>query len=297
MTKQSATVHHLHPRCSPLERVLDHIGAHLDQPLSIAVLAELAGFSPFHFARLFASQMGESPMSHVRRRRMQLAVRRLNEDPPPDLIELAFECGFDSQEAFTRAFKQSVGVTPGRFKRNAQAMRDMMEMPMQPVATPGANLTMRDGVHRRPAFRVAGLSLSLEGGNAARIPSLWQKMVARLPLPGQFGGEGYGVCYGGDGESGAMRYIAGFAVAREAKLPADLATLDIPAQSYRVFRLALDGASLHPQMQAAMREIFETRIPQAGWQLTGGPDLEVYGADFNPTRQGESVEFWIPVRG
>jgi AraC family transcriptional regulator len=297
MEASRRNLHLVHPRTPLLERVLRHVAAHLDQPLSVASLADVAGLSPFHFARLFTALVGESPMSHVRRRRMQLAVRRLSEGAPPDLVQLAFECGFDSQEAFTRAFKASLGVTPGRFKRNTAAIREMMAMPMIPADAPQGNLAILDGVRTRAAFKVAGATLPLDRDSAARIPEVWRDLLRRLPLPGQLGGEGYGVCWTGDAESGGMTYLAGFAVAAGAKLPPDLATLDIPAQNYRIFRLTLDGSSLHPQMQAAMREIFESRIPEAGWELSGGPDLEIYEADFNPTQKGGTVEFWVPVKG
>lgn len=287
----------LRPALSPLERALRHIEAHLDAPLSVASLAAVAGFSPFHFARLFASQIGESPMSHVRRRRMQLAVRRLGAVLPPDLVQLAFDCGFDSQEAFTRAFKHSLGVTPGRFKRNARAMREMMEMPMHAAPLPQADLVLLDGPRRRPAFRVGGLAMKLDSGSTPKIPDLWRRLMARLPIPGQAGGEGFGVCWNSDAKEGGMSYLGGFEIARDAKLPADLASLDIPAQTYRVFRLTLDGSSLHPQIQAAMREIYESRIPREGWELAPGPDFETYEADFNPMQKGETLEFWVPVKG
>jgi AraC family transcriptional regulator len=294
-----ATLHRLpiSPPLSPLERVLRHIAASLDQPLSVHSLAAVAGFSPFHFARLFTSQIGESPMNFVRRRRMQLAVARLNESPPPDLVQLAFDCGFESQEAFTRAFKQAMGVTPGRFKRNAIALREMMEMPMNLATGTPKGLALLDGVKQRAAFRVAGLSQPLNRETAAQIPQLWQRLLPRLPLPGQLSGDGYGVCWTGDVESGAMFYLAGFEIAQDAKLPADFASIELPAQTYRVFRLTLDGSSLHPQIQAAMRAIYEVHIPQQGWELSGGPDFETYGPDFNPTRRGETLEFWIPVKG
>jgi len=296
MTGNANKVVSIRPALSPLQRALRHIEAHLDAPLSVAALAEVAGFSPFHFARLFTSQVGESPMSHVRRRRLQLAARRLNEVPPPDLIQLAFECGFESQEAFTRAFKQGLGVTPGRFKRNARAMREMMEMPMHAAALPQDRLALLGGIQRRPTFRVAGLAMKLDRTSASQIPELWRRLMARLPLPGQTGGEGYGVCWASEPEEGGMSYLGGFEVAPEAKLPEGIASLDIPAQSYRVFRLTLDGSSLHPQVQGAMREIYEVRIPREGWQLPEGPDFETYNADFNPMRPGEVLEFWVPVK-
>ncbi|HWA50865.1 MAG TPA: AraC family transcriptional regulator [Dongiaceae bacterium] len=295
MTK-TAAIHVLH---SPLERVLRHIEAHLDSPLSVAMLAEIAGLSPFHFSRLFTAQVGESVMSHVRRKRLQHAVRRLSEPEPPDLVQLAFDCGFDSQEAFTRAFKAGLGVSPGRFKRNNAALRDMMETDMTNAARkqPADNLVLLDGVTQRAGFRVAGYRITLEGMPGAEIPEMWGKLLRHMPLPGQVGGEGYGVCWTDDAEKGSMNYMAGFEVAQDAKLPAEFATLDIPAQTYRVFRLTLDGGALGPQIQGAMRDIFANRAPGAGWQLSGGPDLEVYPADFNPTKKGATLDLYVPVKG
>jgi AraC family transcriptional regulator len=292
---KAATIHVLH---SPLERVLRHVEAHLDAPLSVTSLADIAGLSPFHFSRLFTAQVGESVMSHVRRKRLQFAVRQLSGETPPDLVQLAFDCGFDSQEAFTRAFKAGLGVSPGRFKRNNAALREMMEIDMTNAARkqPAANLVLLDGVTQRAGFRVAGYRIALDGPPGNEIPEMWGKLMSRMPLPGQIGGEGYGVCWTENAEQGSMNYMAAFEVSPDAKLPADLATFDVPAQTYRVFRLALDGGPLGPQIQGAMREIFEGRVPQAGWELTGGPDLEVYPADFNPTKQGATLELLIPVK-
>jgi len=295
MTK-TAAIHVLH---SPLERVLRHIEAHLDAPLSVAALAEIAGLSPFHFSRLFTAQVGESVMSHVRRKRLQHAVRRLSEPEPPDLVQLAFDCGFDSQEAFTRAFKAGLGVSPGRFKRNNAALRNMMEIDMTDAARkrPDTNLVQIEGVTQRAGFRVAGYRITLEGTPGAEIPEMWGRLNARLPLPGQVSGVGYGVCWMENEEQGSMNYMAAFEVARDAKLPAEFATLDIPAQTYRVFHLTLDGGPLGPQIQGAMRDIFANRAPGAGWQLSGGPDLEVYPADFNPTRKGATLDLYVPLKG
>ena len=295
MSTKPAIVHVLH---APVERALRHIRAHLGEPLSVATLAEAAGLSPFHFSRLFTAQVGESVMSHVRRKRLQHAVGQLSGATPPDLVQLAFDCGFDSQEAFTRAFKQALGVSPGRFKRNNAALKDMMEMNMQILTPqqPNANLTLLDTVQRRNGFKAAGFRLSLDGCPGGEIPEMWGRLMRRMPLPGQIGGEGYGVCWTEDAEKGSMNYMAAVEVAPDAKLPKDFATVDVPAQTYRVFRLTLDGGPLGPQIQGAMREIFEIRVPQAGWQLSGGPDLEVYPADFNPTKKGATLDLYVPVK-
>src|SRR5580658_8125059 len=88
-----------------LAEVLAYIEAHRFEPMTVAELASVAGFSAYHFSRLFTARFGESVMSHVRTCRLQAAAVRLTGDAPPALVDLAFDCGFGSQEAFTRAFR------------------------------------------------------------------------------------------------------------------------------------------------------------------------------------------------
>ncbi|HTV79363.1 MAG TPA: AraC family transcriptional regulator [Steroidobacteraceae bacterium] len=87
-----------------LADVLAYIETHRFDPVTVAELAAVAGFSPYHFSRLFTARFGESVMSYVRTCRLQAAALRLTGDAPPPLLELALDCGFESQEAFTRAF-------------------------------------------------------------------------------------------------------------------------------------------------------------------------------------------------
>jgi predicted transcriptional regulator YdeE len=62
-----------------------------------------------------------------------------------------------------------------------------------------------------------------------------------------------------------------------------------------VFRQTLDGGELHPQMQAAVREIWGERLPKCGHKLARGPDLEVYPDQFEPGVPDSWVEWWIPI--
>ena len=59
---------HYHDR---VNRVLDYIGRHLDEELSLSRLSEVGCFSPFHFHRIFQSVTGETLNSHVRRVRLE----------------------------------------------------------------------------------------------------------------------------------------------------------------------------------------------------------------------------------
>ena len=277
------------------DQVLAHIEANLFERLSVGGLAAVAGLSAFHFSRLFTARIGESVMSHVRRKRMLRAAARVLGDRPPGLAELAFDCGFESQEAFTRCFKQVFGVTPGRFRRDGDQSQIMMERRMPTLATAKPNLALLDGIKHRDAFTVAGLSARIEGMNKQVIPTLWPRLFQHLPIAGRKGGESYGVCWGADLKEGSFNYMAAVEIEPGASPPKELTTLKIPAQSYRVFRLTLDGGEIHPQMKAAVEEIWSERLPKSGWRLTSGIDFEFYGADFNPTAAGAVIDIHVPV--
>lgn len=106
------------------EEVFAHIEENLFEPLTVREVAGVAGLSPFHFSRLFTVRAGSSVMSYVRMKRMSRAAQRLQLGEKINLVELAFDCGFESQEAFTRAFRRVVGMTPGRFKDVSNAYAD-----------------------------------------------------------------------------------------------------------------------------------------------------------------------------
>lgn len=100
-----------------MNRVIDHIDAHLDHDLRLDTLARLANFSPFHFHRLFRAWTGETLLDFVRRRRLEAAGGRLRHLPHESVTEVALGTGFASAEAFARAFKQHFGQTPTAWRR------------------------------------------------------------------------------------------------------------------------------------------------------------------------------------
>lgn len=101
-----------------MNRVLNHIEAHLDQPLDGALLADIANFSRFHFHRIFAAWMGETLGSYLRRRRLEKAAFRLACGSNETVLETALATGFNSGEAFARAFKLRFGCTPSEWRAN-----------------------------------------------------------------------------------------------------------------------------------------------------------------------------------
>jgi AraC family transcriptional regulator len=107
-----------------LMRALVHIQTHLDGELSLATLADCAGYSPFHFHRLFTEFVGEPVKGYIRRLRLERGAYRLKVSDEP-VLAIALEAGFKSHESFTRAFARRFGMTPSRFRADyLSATRD-----------------------------------------------------------------------------------------------------------------------------------------------------------------------------
>jgi AraC family transcriptional regulator len=99
-----------------LRRVLDYIAANLGDDISLGTLAEVAGYSPFHFARKFTLAMGITPHRYVSRIRLEKAMAELAAGKV-SVAEVALNAHFSSQASFTRAFHKATGMTPKEYRR------------------------------------------------------------------------------------------------------------------------------------------------------------------------------------
>jgi len=96
-------------------RTLVFLQSHLDEELSLECMAAVAAFSHFHFHRIFRALVGETPAEHVRRLRLERAAQHLKRLETP-VTELAFAAGYETHEAFTRAFHAMFGVPPSEYR-------------------------------------------------------------------------------------------------------------------------------------------------------------------------------------
>jgi AraC family transcriptional regulator len=100
-----------------LTRVKEYIEANLEGDLTIAQLAKVASLSRFHFARAFKAAVGKSPHRYVSGQRLDRAKELLLRGEE-SLLDIAIALNFSSQANFTRAFHQSTGMTPGKYRRS-----------------------------------------------------------------------------------------------------------------------------------------------------------------------------------
>ncbi len=103
-----------------MRRITDYIQANLAQPIQLTDLAECAAYSPAHFSRLFQASFQVTPHQYVLQLRIAHAQALLRQRRY-SVIEVALLCGFTNPQHFSRTFHRLAGVTPGAYRRGAQA--------------------------------------------------------------------------------------------------------------------------------------------------------------------------------
>ncbi len=110
---QSPGARRLDPR---LIAVVEHVGAHLAEPLTVRGLARVAGLSTSRLAHLFVAQLGDSPMHYVEQQRM-IAARQLLDLTARSVTEVAAAVGFDDPLYFSSRFSKDSGQSPTAYRR------------------------------------------------------------------------------------------------------------------------------------------------------------------------------------
>lgn len=139
-----------------VNRAIDHVLAHLDQPLSLEVVAKVAAFSPFHFHRVFKALTGETLAAFVKRARLERALSRMTHQPDLSLTRVAIECGFASSSELSRSFRKRFGVPPSAFdvRAHREAHGEALRLDrLPPGENPdGFSVVMRDLPPRTVAY-------------------------------------------------------------------------------------------------------------------------------------------------
>jgi AraC family transcriptional regulator len=203
---------------------------------------------------------------------------------------VALEACYGSHEAFTRAFHHQFGLTPERVRLE----RRLDTLPLlEPIKMDESQTILHP-----PRFEngrtllIAGFSARYSCESSAGIPAQWQRFLSHFGhVPGQIGRKGYGVCFNSD-DDGNFDYLCGVEVGGFSELPEPFSRLRIPEQRYAVFRHT-DHVST---IRRTWNTIWSRWLPQSGLSATGGPDIELYGEDFDPVTGTGLIEIWLPVK-
>ncbi len=251
-----------------LRRALDYIEDNLTQELKLPDLARAAGYSEYHFLRIFKEVVGLTPADYIRKRRICEIVREAERTGRP-MSEVAFACGFNSRESFTRAFKAEHRILPSEHKtaRNSLKLYERLKFEAKPFAVELEIVALE-------AFEVVAYP-----SDETYPPNFWNKYNARkwsLKLSGGTACEDYGVC-AWNADARKLDYFCGV---REENARGDTSgtvSLQIPGGPYAVFETP---ATSYFGFVNAIHDTWDfinwVWLPGSGYGRTGGYEFEVY---------------------
>lgn len=266
-----------------IKRVIDYIESHLKEELDNALLADIAGYSEFHFLRLFREIVRLTPADYIRKRRISEIVRRIGQER--HISELAFEYGFHSKENFTRAFKREHKILPTEFKRANCSL-----WLYQPFTFDEKAVEPKVSMCYLKGFSVVAYPC----GNKELPPDFWNKYNAEKRSQRLSGGEiteDYGVmCW--NCEKSRLDYYIGICAERAKGDISGTVRLDIAGGLYAAFDTP--PASQHDFVSVIHRTwswIYNDWLPGSGYRRGEGFEMECY----RETSRKYSERIYVPL--
>lgn len=278
-----------------MQKALDFIEARLKHHIELEDIADVANFSMFHFHRMFYSIVGFTPKSYIRQRRMSLAARELI-FTKKSIVEIALCYQFDSQAAFTRAFKKQFGITPGKLRRSKSPFSFVASVNLKDKLAKGVN-EMEVKIIEKEAMKVIGMDVVTTQKNN-KIPQLWDNFNKRFHEIENIAVKNacLGVCPYVEmqdfNEDSEFRYIAGAIVKDFSKVPDGMVTYDMPAQKYAV----VTHKGTLDKLQETYQYIYAEWLKNSEFEFCPSAEFEWYDERFKFGSEDSELDLYIPIR-
>lgn len=284
-------VNHMKTNQDIMQSVLYYIEEHLDASLTLDAIAAYTGYSPYHLHKMFTAICGMPLHAYVRRRQVSKGASLLVRSDL-SIAEIAFACGYLSQQAFHKAFLQLYRTTPAAFRKKKTAY--VLQEPLQLHQEPNINHMHMDmeiqhwgeiqleGYHAdtRQGFHVIG--------KCHRKCNRYRKAYPQK-TPVVYGIHDY-TDADLDAEQPCFQYFAGVAVEQVRKQK--LKHIILPEGTYLVFSFFADPKT---SMEPFAQDIYQNWLPKSAYRLRADccMDIVKYGEE---TAQGiAGIEYCIPI--
>lgn len=287
-----------------INRVLTYIDQHIAEDLSLTALARASFFSPYHFHRVFQAVVGETPLTFVKRVRLERAASMLAISPNQSVTQIGLACGFPSPAAFSRSFRDHFGASPREWRENRKNCKEdhknrkdagsaaayLPSVTINRKEIP-VNITIRDLKPKHVAY-VANLG----GYDQSKIARVWDRLCAWAgPLGLLQGAETIGISFDDPDitPKDKCRYYACVTVPQDIVPPREIGLYDIPGGKYAIVPFTGTGA----QIAGAYRDLYGSWLPQSGFEPADSPCFEVYHSTPGDDPTGQFVmDICLPLR-
>lgn len=281
-----------------LDKMMDAINYmenNMEGKIDIEEVARVAYSSTFHFQRMFHMVTGFTVAEYIRNRRLTLAAHELATDSEVRVIDIALKYGYDSPEAFTKAFRKAHGITPSAARKTGINLKAFPRISFHLQLKGEKDMDYK--IVQKDAFKIIGKALRVQTGdgeNYKKIPKFWCKCcedgtcdeVCSLSKDQIL----LGVCCDFDQEKEQFTYM----IAAEYDGKSNKAEFDVkevPAATWAVFTAI---GPTPTAIQELTTRIFQEWFPATGFEHADAPELEVY-LPGDPNAEDYKCEVWMPI--
>lgn len=273
---------------------IDYIEANLQQKISVHDIAAASHYSTYHYSRVFKALVGDTPKEYLRKRRLTLAAKQLLTDEV-NILDLALECQFDSQEAFTRAFKAQFNMTPAQYRKINEPFRLLYKKPFDAQALDfmQQGVSMEPEIIEQPAMKIVGIANQYDDGDLS-LPKLWSAFRPYKDLiQNRVGSDYFGIyeCYEESDAGTQFVYICSAQVANFDQVPEGMITRELEAHTYARFT----HTGPLTQLEDSLRYIWGSWLPKSPYEYAEKPDFELLPSRYNPVDATSQLYLNIPI--
>lgn len=265
-----------------IKALLELLAESNQELLDLDVLAQKTGYSKYHLCRAFHAATHEPLQTYLRRLRLAQAAQSLLHGKR--ILDVALDTGYQSQEAFHRAFTRMFGITPKALQKGEHHPSLLLKQPWQHDLMPPAVLPCTES--QQNALTLKGMGGRFNYDQIARIIALWQAFHQRFPDNNGT----YGVTLPSGEDDQDFLYFA--ALPDDGRdWPADMITINVPEQRYKVFRYQGRASNI----LSAFNYIWGVWLPEQHQLTVSGIDFEYYPPGYDPDCDQSWVDIHIPV--
>lgn len=276
---------------------MQYVEENLTNDIDFTKLSRIAGCSEYHFRRMFSFLAGMSLGEYIRLRRLTMAATLLQTEDKK-IIDIALEMGYESPDAFTKAFQNLHGVTPSQVRKNNARVKAFPPMTFQLKIQGGREMNYR--IVKKEAFQIVGvkkrITLVYNGVNT-QMDSMWAGLTMDdfIELKQLSNVEPSGIlCVSANFSEGRVegseldQYI-GVATTQEAETRWEV--LPVAPSTWAVFTAI---GKFPDALQEVWARIYSEWSPSSGYEFTGGPEI-LWNESPDTNKPDYKSEIWIPV--
>lgn len=282
-----------------LNNAIEYIENNLDSTIEIDEIAKVAFTSRYHFQRMFHVLTGFTLGEYVRNRRLTLAAEELT-SKDAKVTDVAMKYGYESLDAFIKAFQRLHGVTPSKIKKGNVRIKAFPKLSFQILIKGECEMNYR--MVEKEKFKVFGVNFEttiVDNVLYKDIPEFCDKIWSdgtHYKINEFLGYHKmnmlHGIHYDFNGD-GCRKYMMGWEVPNK-DIPNEYEIVEIPSCTWAVF----DGKGNNLnrfEISNLWRRIYLEWFPTSGFEQVEGPCMEKYFWDDNQY-DNYSCEVWIPVK-